>query len=105
VIVGSALGKSERSRICDETLSIFVSVLAREAANLALKVVATGGLYIGGGIPRRIISLLRKGRFMEEYARKGVFSDLLSDIPVYVIMNPKAALIGTACYGLELLKG
>lgn len=102
VIVGSALGKSERSRICEETLSIFVSVLAREAGNLALKVVATGGLYIGGGIPPRIISILREGRFMEEYVQKGIFSDLLSTIPVYVIMNSKAALIGAACSGLEL---
>ena len=99
-----AISKERECKICDETLSIFISVLAREAANLVLKVVATGGLYIGGGIPPRIISRIKDGGYMEAFVEKGVFRDFLSAVPVYVIMNPKAALIGTARYGLELFR-
>ncbi len=104
IIVGCALSKERGCKICEETLSIFISILAREAANLVLKVVATGGLYIGGGIPPRIISRLKEGSFMDAFVEKGVFTDLLSAVPVHVIMNPKAALIGTARYGLELCR-
>ncbi len=103
IIVDTAIGKNNKSDLCEETLSVFISILGREAGNLALKVVATGGLYIGGGIPPRIVSQLRDGRFMEAFTDKGVFSDILKTFPVHVIMNPKAALIGAARYGLELL--
>ena len=103
IIVDTAIGKGGKSNLCEETLSIFISVLGREAGNLALKVVATGGLYIGGGIPPRIVPQLKDGKFMEAFTQKGVFSDLLKTFPVNVIMNPKAALIGAARYGLELL--
>ena len=103
IIVDTAIGKGNKSDLCEKTLSIFISVLGREAGNLALKVVATGGLYIGGGIPPRIIPQLKDGGFMEVFTQKGIFSDLLKTFPVHVIMNPKAALIGAARYGLELL--
>ena len=104
IIAGAALSTERACKICEETLSIFISVLAREAANLVLKVVANGGLYIGGGIPPRIISRIKDGAFMEAFVEKGVFRDFLSAVPVKVIMNPKAALIGTARYGLELFR-
>ena len=63
---------------------------------------ASGGVYLGGGIPRRILPALEHERFMEAFRRKGRLSDLLACIPVHVILNPKVALLGAACHGLEL---
>ena len=65
-------------------------------------VLATGGVYVGGGIPPRILSVLEGGQFWEAFWRKGQDSDLLRDIPVHVILNAQAALLGAAAYGLEL---
>jgi len=104
IIVNAALDKERPCELCIATLRIFVSVLGAEAGNLALKVLATGGIYLGGGIPPRIIPALEDEHFMESFTGKGRFSELLSRIPVHVIMNPKIALIGAACYGLELLR-
>lgn len=88
--------------LCVATLNTFVSILGAEAGNLALKVLAVGGVYLGGGIPRRILPMLQNGRFMRSFVHKGRFSELLARVPVYVILNPKAALFGAACYGLGL---
>ena len=84
------------------TLNTFVSILGAEAGNLALKVMATGGVYLGGGIPPRILPKLKDGTFMAAFVNKGRFADILVKIPVYVILNAKTALFGAACYGLEL---
>ena len=102
VIVNAALDKERSCDLCSSTLRIFVSVLGAEAGNLALKVLATGGVYLGGGIPPRIIPVLEDKGFMESFTGKGRFSELVSRIPVHVILNPKVALIGAAYYGLEL---
>jgi glucokinase len=102
VIINAALSQERRCELCHATLSIFVSVLGAEAGNLALKVVATGGVFIGGGISPRIISLLDNGAFMERFTDKGRFSEMLSRIPVHVILNQKVALIGAAFHGLEI---
>jgi glucokinase len=104
IIVNAALDRERPCELCIATLRIFVSVLGAEAGNLALKVLATGGIYLGGGIPPRIIPALEDEHFMESFTGKGRFSELLSRIPVHVILNPKIALIGAACYGLELLR-
>jgi glucokinase len=84
------------------TLNMFVSILGAEAGNLALKVMATGGIYLGGGIPPKILSKLRDGTFMASFVNKGRFADRLAQIPVYVILNQQTALFGAACYGLGL---
>jgi glucokinase len=84
------------------TLNTFVSILGSEAGNLALKVMATGGIYLGGGIPPRIASKLKDGTFMAAFVNKGRFAEVLAQIPVYVILNSKTALFGAACYGLGL---
>jgi glucokinase len=89
--------------ICTDTLRMFVSILGAEAGNLALKVLPTGGLYIGGGIPMRILPLIKSGGFMERFTSKGRLSRILTDIPVHVILNSRAALMGAASEGLELL--
>jgi glucokinase len=84
------------------TLNTFVSILGAEASNLALKVMATGGLYLGGGIPPKILTKLRDGTFMASFVNKGRFAEWLAQIPVYVILNQQTALLGAACYGLGL---
>lgn len=102
VIVNAALGKGKKCSLCVDTVDTFVSILGAEAGNLGLKVLATGGVYLGGGIPPRILSALVNGRFMKAFVSKGRMSDLMGRMPVRVILNPKAALLGAACRGLEL---
>jgi glucokinase len=101
IIVNSALESREQNDICAETLNLFVSILSAEAGNLALKVLATGGVYLGGGIPPRILSVLDPERFMASFSHKGRFAEMLSTVPVHVIMNPKAALLGAAAFGFD----
>jgi glucokinase len=101
VIVNSALDEERPCQLCVATLNAFVSILGAEAGNLALKVVASGGVYLGGGIPPRILPALRQERFMEAFRHKGRMSDLLARVPVHVILNPKVGLLGAACHGLE----
>ncbi len=96
VIVNNALDEERRSPICAQVLEVFVSVLGSEAGNLALKILSTGGLYLGGGIPPRILPALEERHFMDAFLRKGRLSHLLAPMPVFVIMNPKAALLGAA---------
>jgi glucokinase len=103
LILQSALDGS--SELCIATLKTFVSILGSEASNLALKVMATGGVYIGGGIPPRILSFLEDEQFLEAFHHKGRFVKLLQDIPVRVILNPMVALLGAAAYGLGLERG
>jgi glucokinase len=102
IIVNAALHGERLCELCVATLNTFVSILGTEAGNLALKVLAIGGVYLGGGIPPRILPALEQGRFMEAFRRKGRMSDLLAQVPVHVILNPKVALLGAACHGLEL---
>ena len=102
LIVTAALQHEKPCMLCRATLNTFVSILGAEAGNLALKVLATGGLYLGGGIPPRILPLLQGEQFMQAFLHKGRFTELLGRVPVHVILNPKAALLGAACYGLAL---
>jgi glucokinase len=102
VIVNAALDATKRCELCVTALDTFASVLATESANLALKVLSTGGVYLGGGIPPRILPVLKQPSFMQAFLDKGRMSSLLSRMPVHVILNPKAALLGAACLGLGL---
>jgi len=88
--------------LCVATLQIFVAILGAEAGNLALKVLATGGIYLAGGIPKRLLPHLEDGRFMQAFVNKGRFTDLLSDIPVHAVVS-RVALMGAALYGLDHL--
>jgi len=104
VIVQGALDDTDPCGICRKTLHVFISILGAEAGNMALRLLATGGVYLGGGIPPRIISALAQGSFMQAFHSKGRMSGILEDIPVNVIVNPKVALLGAACHGISSQK-
>ena len=94
VIAAAALDETRPCPIARHTLDLFVDILGAEAANLAVKVLATGGLYLAGGIPPKIARALSDGRFMRAFTRKGRVSDLVARIPVRLVVHPEPALIG-----------
>ena len=94
VLMGQALEKE--GEIARLTLEIFFSVLAAEAGNVALKFLATGGLYLGGGILPRLLSAFEPKRFMERFIGKGRMAGLLASIPVKIITTDRAGLNGAA---------
>jgi glucokinase len=100
IIIEQSLDPDNPCPLCAATLDIFIDIFGAEAGNLALKVLATGGVYLAGGIPPRILPALREGRFMQAFLRKGRLSDVLRLMPVRVILS-RAALLGIANYGLE----
>lgn len=101
VIITNALDPAKACALCTKTLELFVDILGGECGNHALKVMATGGIYLGGGIPPRILFSLQKPAFLEALRSKGRFRTLLTDIPVHVILNPKAGLMGAAAFGFD----
>jgi glucokinase len=88
------------AEICVTTLALFISILGSEAGNLVLQAMATGGVYLAGGIPPRIVNELAGDPFMEAFTRKGRLSDVLHRVPVCVIVNRKTALYGAASHCL-----
>lgn len=100
----SEMAQLKKNRLCVLALGIFASIYGAAAGNLALQVMAVGGVYIGGGIAPKIVWKLKDGTFMEAFKDKGRFSDLVAHIPVKVIMNDRAALLGTASRAMGLLK-
>ena len=103
-IVDAAADPDNPSELCRATIEMLVSILASEAGNLALKVFATGGIYLAGGIALHLLGALKEPRFMEAFTNKGRFKDLMARIPIHVITT-RAALVGAATYGLKSLKG
>ena len=92
------LALAAKSEICEKALDMFVAAYGAEAGNLALKVLSIGGLYIGGGIAPRILEKLKDGTFMRSFTDKGRLSQLLINMPVRVILESRAALLGAAAY-------
>ena len=80
---------------------MFVSIYGAEAGNLALKLMALGGVYVGGGIAPKMIQKLTGTTFMGSFTNKGRMKPLLESIPVRVIMNDKTALIGAARHAMQ----
>jgi glucokinase len=105
LIVEAAMRDSGPDPLCAAALQAFVGILGAEAGNLALKVLATGGVYIGGGIAPRLVRMLDDDRFTAAFRRKGRFAKMLSRVPIHVITCEDAALIGAASYGLARLGG
>jgi len=93
------MGLSAKAEICAKALDMFISAYGAEAGNLALKVLSVGGLYVGGGIAPRILEKLKDGTFMKAFTDKGRLSQLLINMPVRVILDSRAALLGAAAYG------
>jgi len=93
-ITKAALAKS--CPRCEKALDIFVSVFGSEAGNAALRFLATGGVYLGGGIPPKILDKLKEATFMVAFTSKGRLSSLTRTIPVHVILNESTALRGAA---------
>jgi glucokinase len=86
------------SSICFETMRLFAAAFGAEAGNVALKVLAMGGIYLGGGISPKIIKTLQNGAFIQAFLDKGRLSPLLQSIPVRVILDDTCALLGAAAY-------
>ena len=101
IIVNAAL--QQQADICTATLDLFVRVLGTICGNIALTFLTSGGLYLGGGIPPRILERLKQADFLAAIADKGRFQDYCNQLPVHVILDPKVALHGAAWAGLEAL--
>lgn len=86
------------SWICFETMKIFAAAYGAEAGNLALKALSMGGIFLGGGIPPKILKTLQNGAFTAAFLDKGRLSPLLQSIPVRVILDETCALLGAAAY-------
>lgn len=84
--------------VCLRTIDWFLSLYGAEAGNMALKFLSLGGVYIGGGIAPTLIQQMKKGNFLSSFNSKGRFKSLLETIPVYVILNDDASLLGAAYY-------
>lgn len=104
IIVAGAL-ESVPCPLCRRTVELFLSILGSEAGNLALKLYAKGGLYIGGGIMPRLAGKISFAGFMEAFLRKGKMERLMATIPVRLITRKDAALLGVARYGKAMLAG
>jgi len=99
VIVETALER--KADICNATLDMFVRALGTITGNMAVTLLPTGGIYLGGGIPPRILERLAQPDFLSRIADKGRFTSLCANMPVHVILDSKAALHGAAWYGFE----
>src|SRR5262249_40094370 len=95
-LIVTQVGLAGQDPLCVAALDLFSTLYGAEAGNLALKCVAIGGVYVGGGIAPKIMSVLQNGSFLRGFTYKGRFAELLQSIPVSVARNPRAPLIGAA---------
>ncbi len=95
----SQLAIDEEDPVCIETMQLFVRYLARQSSNLVLTMKATGGLFLGGGIPPKIAPLLLQNNFYHNFLDGDRMEHLLKKVPVKIIRNSKTAMIGAALFG------
>ncbi len=95
----SGAADAETDEICIKTMQLFVRYLARECSNLVLKMKATGGLFIAGGIPPKIVELIQRNDFYVHYMDCDRMQHLLEEVPVFIVKNQQTGLIGAACHG------
>jgi len=96
----SQLAQEGKSAICDQTLSIFVSIYGAETGNCALNFLSTGGIFIGGSVAAKNVPKMKDPIFMESFLDKGRMVDLLKEIPVTIVLNDDSGIIGAARYTL-----
>ena len=99
----SEVAQLKKNKLCVKALDLFASIYGAAAGNLALQVMAIGGVYIGGGIAPKIIWKLKDGTFMKAFKDKGRLSHIVVHIPVKVIMNERTALLGAASRATALM--
>lgn len=92
------VGEQGRSDLCGKTLEMFASAYGAESGNMVLKVLATGGMYLGGGIAPKIVQTMKGGVFMRAFTDKGRLTELLVQTPVHIILESRCALIGAAAF-------
>jgi len=100
-LIISKYADSGECQMCVQTIEIFVAAFGAEAGNMALKTMATGGVYLGGGIPAKIFNDARSGVFIQSFNDKGRLSELMKTMPVKIVLNDQAALLGAASYALD----
>ncbi len=104
VIVTAGLDGERSCEICRKTVEMFVRILGAAAGNLALTVMATGGVYLSGGVSYRLREAIANGPFMEAFQSKGRLSYLVEMMPVHLVTHPQPGLLGAAAFGLERLQ-
>lgn len=97
-MVVTKMAKEIRDPACVKTIDLFLSIYGAASGNLALKMMSLGGFYIGGGIAPSLIDEMKSGSFLTSFMSKGRFKPLLESIPVYVILNDDASLLGAAYF-------
>jgi len=95
-------GLSKKSELCAKALEIFIEILGAEAGNMALKIMSLGGIFLGGGIVPKILPAFQELTFMNAFKNKGRFSSLLEQIPIHVILNDTAAVLGAAYFASRI---
>jgi len=103
--VVSEVGLAGGHPLCVQALDLFVSVYGAEAGNLALKALAVGGVFVGGGIAPKIRAKLADGTFVTAFCDKGRFAELMASIPISLVLEPRAALLGAAHVARGLVEG
>ena len=97
-LVVTKMAKKIKDPACVKTIELFLSLYGAEAGNLALKMMSLGGFYIGGGIAPSLVEEMKTGEFLKSFMAKGRFQPFLESIPIYVILNDDASLLGAAFY-------
>lgn len=102
LIVSAGIEDPKKYPICVAVLELFTSILGAQAGNLAMTVSSFGGMYVGGGIPPRIVDYIRSPLFLRAFQNKGRLGPMVADMPIYLITHPNTALLGAACHALGM---
>jgi glucokinase len=103
IITAAALQSPPECALCAATIDLFIDILGAETGDLALKVLATGGVYLAGGVTGHLRAALTNGRFERAYTHKGRMSELVGRMPVTIVLG-SIALLGAAGYGLDRMR-
>lgn len=103
VIRETAQDPAMTCELCSETMRMFVSILGAESGNLALKLLPSGGIYVAGGLPPRMVPMLREGPFLASFHAKGRLSHMVGRMPVHVVLNTDVGLMGAAGHGMDMI--